>query len=108
MRVVSGDLIHADQHGAVVIPWDVADKVLAAAQGIVADVAVDEQRGAEHVGGDPIEPLETGRTPFSVRQIWDMCHNGAGTLQEAEAALQLKTLGREWRKSLENRLRGAS
>ena len=40
MRVVSGDLIHADQHGAVVIPWNVADKVLAAAQGIAASEAV--------------------------------------------------------------------
>lgn len=54
--------------------------------------------------GDPIVPLETGRTPFSVRQIWDMCHNAAGTVEEAAAALQLKTLGREWRKLLENRL----
>jgi regulator of RNase E activity RraA len=31
MRVSDGDLIHADQHGAVVIPWEVADKVKAAA-----------------------------------------------------------------------------
>lgn len=31
MRVNDGDLIHADQHGAVVIPWDVADKVKDAA-----------------------------------------------------------------------------
>jgi len=31
MRVRSGDLIHADQHGAVVIPWEVADEVKAAA-----------------------------------------------------------------------------
>ncbi len=34
MRVADGDLIHADQHGAVVIPWDVADKVADAADGI--------------------------------------------------------------------------
>jgi len=34
MRVVDGDLIHADQHGAVVIPADVADKVSEAAAGI--------------------------------------------------------------------------
>lgn len=34
MRVVDGDLIHADQHGAVVIPHDVADKVPEAAAGI--------------------------------------------------------------------------
>ncbi len=34
MRVRDGDLIHADQHGAVVIPWDVANDVLAAAQKI--------------------------------------------------------------------------
>ena len=40
MRVVSGELIHADQHGAVVIPWDVADKVLEAAQEIAAGEAV--------------------------------------------------------------------
>jgi regulator of RNase E activity RraA len=31
MRVNPGDLIHADQHGAVVIPWAVADQVIAAA-----------------------------------------------------------------------------
>jgi len=35
MRVVSGDLIHADQHGAVVIPWDVAADV----PGAAADIA---------------------------------------------------------------------
>ncbi len=40
MRVVSGELIHADMHGAVVIPWEVADKVLAAAQEIAAQEAV--------------------------------------------------------------------
>lgn len=40
MRVTSGDLIHADQHGAVVIPWEVADKVLGAAQEIAAGEAV--------------------------------------------------------------------
>lgn len=31
MRVMSGDLVHADQHGAVVIPWDVAGQVTEAA-----------------------------------------------------------------------------
>ena len=30
-RVSDGDLIHADQHGAVVIPWDAAAKVKDAA-----------------------------------------------------------------------------
>jgi regulator of RNase E activity RraA len=40
MRIVSGELIHADQHGAVVIPWDVADKVLEAAREIFAREAV--------------------------------------------------------------------
>jgi len=34
MRVRDGDLIHADQHGAVVIPWDIANKVQAAAEQI--------------------------------------------------------------------------
>jgi regulator of RNase E activity RraA len=34
MRVTSGDLVHADQHGAVVIPWSVADRVLEVAQKI--------------------------------------------------------------------------
>jgi regulator of RNase E activity RraA len=34
MRARDGDLIHADQHGAVIIPWNVADKVLGAAQTI--------------------------------------------------------------------------
>ena len=34
MEVRSGDLVHADQHGAVVIPHDVADKVMDAAAAI--------------------------------------------------------------------------
>lgn len=34
MRVSHGDLIHSDQHGAVVIPHDVADKIKAAAEEI--------------------------------------------------------------------------
>ncbi len=34
MRVLDGDLIHADMHGAVVIPLDVADKVPDAADAI--------------------------------------------------------------------------
>ncbi len=40
MRVCSGDLIHADQHGAVVIPWEVAEQVQGAAQDIAAGEAV--------------------------------------------------------------------
>jgi regulator of RNase E activity RraA len=40
MRVASGDLIHADQHGAVVIPWDVASEVLAAAKDVAKREAV--------------------------------------------------------------------
>ena len=34
MSVNDGDLVHADQHGAVVIPHDVADKVMDAAAAI--------------------------------------------------------------------------
>lgn len=40
MRVTSGDLIHADLHGAVTIPWNVADAVLDAAKEIAASEAV--------------------------------------------------------------------
>jgi regulator of RNase E activity RraA len=40
MRVVSGDLIHADQHGAVVIPWEVAADVAGAATDIARREAV--------------------------------------------------------------------
>ena len=40
MRIVSGDLIHADQHGAVVIPWEVATDVRSAAADIAAGEAV--------------------------------------------------------------------
>ena len=40
MRVEPGDLIHADQHGAVVIPIDVADQVPQAAADIAAKEAV--------------------------------------------------------------------
>ena len=36
MRVRDGDLIHADQHGAVVIPHDVAARVAPAARGLQA------------------------------------------------------------------------
>ncbi|MCX7274919.1 MAG: RraA family protein [Burkholderiales bacterium] len=35
MRVRDGDLIHADQHGAVVIPHEVADKVRGAADQVI-------------------------------------------------------------------------
>jgi regulator of RNase E activity RraA len=34
MRVRHGDLVHADQHGAVVIPWEVAERVPEAAAAI--------------------------------------------------------------------------
>jgi regulator of RNase E activity RraA len=34
MRVEHDDLIHADQHGAVVIPWEVVDQVKEAADAI--------------------------------------------------------------------------
>jgi regulator of RNase E activity RraA len=34
MRIRHGDLIHADQHGAVVIPWEVAERVPEAAAAI--------------------------------------------------------------------------
>lgn len=40
MRVSSGDLIHADQHGAVVIPWEAAEQVPAAAADITRREAV--------------------------------------------------------------------
>lgn len=40
MQVEPGDLIHADQHGAVVIPIDVADQVPGAAADIAAKEAV--------------------------------------------------------------------
>ena len=40
MTVNDGDLVHADQHGAVVIPHDVADKVMDAAAGIARREAV--------------------------------------------------------------------
>ncbi len=40
MRVDSGDLVHADQHGAVVIPWEVAGEVAGAAETIAQQEAV--------------------------------------------------------------------
>lgn len=40
MNVNDGDLVHADLHGAVVIPHDVADKVMDAAAAIVRREAV--------------------------------------------------------------------
>ena len=40
MQVNSGDLIYADQHGAVVIPWEVAEAVPDAAADIAKREAV--------------------------------------------------------------------
>ena len=40
MSVNDGDLVHADQHGAVVIPHDAADKVMDAAAAIARREAV--------------------------------------------------------------------
>jgi regulator of RNase E activity RraA len=40
MKVKHNDLIHADQHGAVVIPIEVAGKVKAAAEKIAAQEAI--------------------------------------------------------------------
>ena len=40
MQVVDGDLIHADQHGAVVIPRDVAEQMPEAARAIAEQEAV--------------------------------------------------------------------
>ena len=40
MRVLPGELVHADQHGAVVIPHEVADQVKAAAEQIARREAV--------------------------------------------------------------------
>ena len=48
MRVRSGDLVHADQHGAVVIPWEVANEVKEAAdligrrERVIIDAAQEE------------------------------------------------------------------
>ena len=49
MKVVSGDLIHADQHGAIVVPLDILDKLPAA----LADINAREARiikAAKEVG----------------------------------------------------------
>ena len=59
MRVTDGDLIHADQHGAVVIPWEIADQVNDAAAEIAAQEAVIIQ--AAQTPGFNIEKL---------RQAW--------------------------------------
>jgi regulator of RNase E activity RraA len=40
MRVIDGDIIHADQHGAVVIPAEVIDQVQAAAEQLARREAV--------------------------------------------------------------------
>ena len=40
MRARDGDLIHADRHGAVVIPLDLAEKVRSAADQIIASERV--------------------------------------------------------------------
>lgn len=59
MRVVSGDLIHADQHGAVVIPWEVAADV----PGAAADIA---RREAVIIGA----AREPGFNMARLRKAW--------------------------------------
>lgn len=54
----------------------------------------------EVAAGDCFEPLKTGQSPFTVRQLWDLCHNGAGTKEQARAALRLDSLNREWQRPL--------
>jgi regulator of RNase E activity RraA len=39
MKVNSGDLIHADQHGAIVVPLDIVDKLKGALDEITAKEA---------------------------------------------------------------------
>ena len=48
MHVRDGDLIHADQHGAVVIPWSVAHDVRAAAEKIARREKVIIDASKEH------------------------------------------------------------
>ena len=45
MAVRSGDLIHADRHGAVVVPLNTIDGMKAAADKLAAKEARDHQRG---------------------------------------------------------------
>ncbi len=63
MRVADGDLIHADQHGAVVIPWLVAGEVKAA-----ADVIARRERvvitAAQQLGFD-VEALRRAQQTAS-------------------------------------------
>jgi len=55
MRVRDGDLIHADQHGAVVIPLDVVGQVL---------------ETAEHIRRREQVTIEAARQPgFSLEQL---------------------------------------
>ena len=60
MGVVDGDLIHADQHGAVVIPTDVAAEVMAAADLIARREAVIID-AAKQVGFDHRQLLDARR-----------------------------------------------
>ena len=61
MRVRSGDLVHADQHGAVVIPHAVADKVRSAADEIIRhEKAII---GAAREPGFSVEKLFAARQP---------------------------------------------
>ncbi|MGH1491523.1 MAG: RraA family protein [Acidimicrobiales bacterium] len=64
MTVNPGDLIHADQHGAVVIPLDVADKVPQAA----ADIAKGERVLIE----------ASGQPGFSAAKLRELLGGGSG------------------------------
>ena len=58
MAVNSGDLIHADQHGAVIVPIETIDPMKAAAPGLGREGGQDHrgregrQRARGHQGGD--------------------------------------------------------
>jgi regulator of RNase E activity RraA len=56
MTVRHGDLVHADRHGAVVIPYEVADKVAAA-----VDLLVRKEKEILDAARDPSFTIATLR-----------------------------------------------
>ncbi|NKB66213.1 MAG: MOSC domain-containing protein [Candidatus Latescibacteria bacterium] len=54
--------------------------------------------------GDPIKPVQTNASQFTVRRIWEMGFVEPGEPEEMRRALTLTSLGREWRQPLARHL----
>lgn len=56
--------------------------------------------------GDELERLERGPSGITVHDIWALSYGAASDPERLQCALQLDTLGGEWRTPMERKLRG--